>query len=43
MDNAVNIGVRSEDFVKRSFVGDVDIIIGRASAGQQFDAADDLF
>lgn len=43
MNNAVNIGIRREDFVKRGFIGDVDIVVGRASAGQQFNAVDDLF
>lgn len=43
MNNAVNIGVRSEDLVKRSFVGDIDIVVGWSSASQQFNAADDFF
>lgn len=42
MDNAVNIGVCGEDLVKGSFVSDIDIVVGRSSARQQFDATDDL-
>jgi hypothetical protein len=43
MNNAVHIGIRSEDLVKRRFISDVDVVVGRSSAGQQFDTADDFF
>lgn len=42
MNNAVNIGVRSEDFVKCNFIGDIDIVVDWTSASQQFNAADDF-
>ena len=43
VNNAVHIGVRSEDFVKGRFIRDIDVVVGRASTSQQFDAADDRF
>jgi hypothetical protein len=42
MDNAVDIGVRSEDLVKRGFISDIDVVICRSSSCQQFNAANDF-
>lgn len=42
MDHAVDIRIRGEDLVKRGFIGDVNVVVGRSSAGQQFNAANDF-
>lgn len=38
MDNAVDIGVRLEDLVEASLVGDINLVEGRALLGDQLDA-----
>jgi hypothetical protein len=42
MDNAVNIRMRGKDLVKGRFIGDVDAVVCRPSAGQQLDTVDNF-
>lgn len=42
MDDTVNIGVFLEDIVESFFVGDVEVVVFRSSATDEFDAVEDF-